>query len=226
MSHSTGESHRSSRDDRSPRHAFANFLVALMLLAAAWAWARWAPIRRAPEFEFEEVSIGVNLLIAGAVPWFVQWAGVTCLLVGLFSFRWGLDRRVVLTAAAVPLIVGAAWWIGIVAVHWSEDPLEAMVTMFAQEFARRQGGGSLGQGVLHEVLGPLTAPLLLSGPYSLVGWNFLLTALSTAAVICLWLPLARAGKGKEPRLGVYGIVLCVWLLPVVIRAVTRVVEAL
>ena len=60
----------------------------------------------------------------------------------------------------------------------------------------------------------------------MVGRDFLLTALSTTAVSCLWLPLARAGKGIEPRLGVYGPVLGVWLLPVVIRAVTRVVVAL
>ncbi|NLS93708.1 MAG: hypothetical protein GXX96_16230 [Planctomycetaceae bacterium] len=115
----------------------------LVLLAASWAWARWALIRPAPEFEFDEGSFSVNLLIAGAVPWFVQWAGIACLLVGFLSSRWGLDRRAVLKAAGVPLIVGAAWWTGIVAVHWSENPLDWSVAASDGHSGSDAGVGSL-----------------------------------------------------------------------------------
>ncbi len=233
MRHLSATPHRCSEGRQPGSRKCAPFLVAAILLAAAWAWAQWAPIRRAPEFEVENISSGVNLLVASALPWFLQWAGVVALFLGASRLIRRLDRRSVLMGASVPLIMGLLWWTSLVVTFWSDDPLEAMVDVMGLMIREELGAESLAQGALYEVIGPLTAPLTLAGPATMTGWSFVWTGLSTAAVMAIWTVMARImgplNQGEKLSRGRWawcGVLMLLWLLPVIIRAVTRVLEAI
>ena len=139
------------------------FFVGVLLLASSWALARWAPIPRVPEYDLEDVSVGVNFLVAGALPWCIQLAGIAMLFLGVSRYLRGVDRRCVVMGAAVPLLIGSVWWTSLIAIHWSDNPLEAIEGMLEVSIMQRHGDESVGQGLLHDVIGPLTGTFMLRG---------------------------------------------------------------
>lgn len=227
---------RQRKKNREPRQhrwrPYYPFLVGALLLAASWALARWAPVRRAPEIDLEEVSVGLNFLVAGAFPWGIQLVGIAVLFLGVSRFIHAFDTRCVVMGAIVPLLVGTVWWTSLIAIYWDDNPLEAMGGMLELSVLQQYGAESMAQGLLHDVIGPLTGPFMLRGPYSMEGWAFLKAALSTAAVMAIWIAVAKVTRGLEDtgklRRGQWilcAILLILWLLPVVIRTTIRVTRA-
>jgi len=211
----------------------ATTLTALTLAVSSFILANWPPIRRATVAELETVSVGVNLLIAGALPWFLQWGVLAIVSFSLIRRRAHLDRRTTVAVVILPLAVGSCWWIGIAATHWGDNPLEAIVNLVMWSSSRAFGAESFVESILHEGLGPLTCPLMLRGPYTLAGWNFLWTALSTGLVTLLWAwairtltDLNRSGKPMASRFFLMGIVILLYDSPILIRCIVRVAGAI
>lgn len=217
---------------RDSRSGYSTFFFGAFLLGLSWALARWAPIRRAPDVELEEVSVGLNLLVAAAVPWLLQWAGVVLLFLGARRFVPSINRRLVFMGAVVPLLVGLVWWTSLVVIHWSDNPLEVIEGMMQLSILQQFGEESVGQGFLHDVVGPLATPFLLHGPYSMSGWISLWIGLSTAAVMGIWIAIAKImtdleknGSLRPQQWLLCAALIMLWLLPVVIRTVSRVWNA-
>ena len=218
-----------SQSDR--RRAYAPFIIGVLLVASSWALARWAPVRRMPDYDLEEISVGVDFLVAGALPWAVQLVGIATLFLGAGRLVPWMDRRSVLRGAIVAFLFGAGWWTCLVVIYWQDDPLEAMTNMMALSAQLRYGAGPTGQAVLHELIGPLVGPFMLHGPFSMRGWAFLKAAVSTTAVMGVWMANARIMRNLETKGSLRrrqwilcAFLLILWLLPVVIRAVKRVTD--
>ncbi len=218
---------------RLPPREFGPFLIAAALFGLSWALARWAPVQRVPHVELEDISVGFNLLVSGALPWLLQWAGVLVLFLAVSPFVPSTDRRCVLHGASVPLLLGSVWWISLIVTHWSDDPLEFILSAMVMSVREGLGGESLGQGLIYGVVGPMTAPLMLHGPVSMTGWAYLWIGLSTAAVMGIWTTIAsilrgleRGGTLKRRQWAWCAFLVLLCQLPVIVRAVSKVMSAL
>jgi hypothetical protein len=209
-------------------------LAAFALGVLAFILAQWPPVHRATGVgDLETVSMGLNLLIAGGLPWFLQWASLAILFALLVGRLGYLDLRTTVAVVLFPLAVGACWWIGVAVTHWHHDPLDFLANSVMWSISRGFGAETLAQTVLFEVLGPLTCPLMLRGPYVLAGWTFLWTALSTTLVLLLFAWTARKlatlkhlRLSGSRRLALVGAVVLIYDLPVLLRGVIRVVSSL
>jgi len=208
-------------------------LTAFALMVMAFMLAQWPPVRSASDRDIKTVSMGLNLVIAGGLPWFLQWASLAVLLTLLIGHRSYLDRRETIAVVVSPLAVGSCWWIGVAVTHWGDDPLDFLINSTMWAISRGFGAETLAQAVLFEVLGPLTCPLMLRGPYGLAGWTFLWTALSTTLVMLLFAWTARklthvkhARLSSSRRLVVVGAFVLMYDLPVFLRTAVRLVNSL
>lgn len=209
-------------------------LTAFALGVLAFILAQWPPVHRAVGVDdLETVSMGLNFFIAGALPWFLQWAALAVLFTLLIGHLGYLDRGTTVAVALFPLAVGSCWWIGLVVTFWDRDPLDSLMYSAMWSISRGFGAETLAQTVLFEVLGPLTCPLMLRGPYALAGWTFLWTALSTTLVILLLAWTARKfatmkclRPSRSHRLVLVGAVVLIYGLPSLLRAVIRVFGSL
>lgn len=205
-------------------------VAAIALGALAFSLAQWPLVYRAGLGDFENASAGLTLIIAGGFPWFLQWASLAMLFTVLVRHQGYLDRRTTIAVVVLPLAVGSCWWIGVAITHWGDDPLDFLLNTTMRSISRGFGAETLAQGALFEILGPLTCPLMLRGPYVLAGWTFLWTALSTTLVMLLLAWTARKLKRMKDlrlsgprRCALVGAVVLIYDLPVFIRAVIRVV---
>jgi hypothetical protein len=208
-------------------------LTALVLGVLAYILAQWPPVYRAGVGDLETVSMGLNLVIAGGLPWFLQWASLAVLFTLLIGHLGYLDRRTTIAVVFFPLAIGLSWWIGVAVTHWADDPLDFIVNWVMWSVSRGFGAETLAQAALFELLGPLTCPLMLQGPYALAGWTFLWTALSTTLVMLLlaWTARKLTDIKHLPfssfrRLCMVGAFVLIYNLPVLVRAVVRVVTSL
>ena len=207
------------------------FLAGVVLLAVSWAVGRSPLDARRGLVEPEQISAGFLFLVYGAVPWWLQWAGILALLLGAYRWVPDLGWRGVLKGASVPLIVGAIWWGWLTSSYWNSNPLDVAINMLILDASRQMGGGPLGATLMFDVFGPLTAPLMLSGPMSMAGWPYLGAGLSTGAVAVVWITIARITDRLRQR-GLSGrewlacgLLMLLWLLPVIIVSVSRVLSA-
>jgi hypothetical protein len=210
-------------------------LLAGVLLAGAWGLARCWPTHRASSLEeIECVFTGYDLLVSGAMPWLLQWAGLAVLTVavarGCLRVNWGA----VLLGILLPLCVGLIWWIGACAVFWRSDPFEATADVLAWSAARHCGGQSLLRSMLFELFGPLTFGWTHHRLGSLLGWDFVWTGVWSMLVMTslTWVGRTRrldaSGRPKCTRGQV--VLLVVWVLlyfgPFYIRMTLRIIDSL
>jgi hypothetical protein len=200
------------------RHAY--WLPALFLLALSWYLAKWPPIGPA---HLDSRDMGLRLLIAGAVPWYLQWAGLAILATYALLGRLGCDREITSGAIVVPLIVGSAWWAGIVVLHWSEDPLEFVAETIFRTYRHELGTADFCETLLFQVLGPLMCPLVLHGPYTLNGWIYFITLISTLLVIAWGLWVGRRLRTSEATFRSLFVVGLVYSTPVLLRVLVDLV---
>lgn len=155
------------------------FSAAVALVLIAWLIVRYPPIPRA--FSLDEVSATYSLMAAGALPWFLQWAGVTCGILGCCGSR--NSPRAALFAILFSFTLAAIWWSGIAFTFWGMDPLEAILHLTAIDVRSRFGGSAFFDFSLFGFIGPILGPFQLYGPLDLHGWNFLFVMLSTTFVV-------------------------------------------
>jgi hypothetical protein len=179
---------------RPPRRKRAWLLVAAAALAlTAWVIAHHPPVRNISSLD--EVSVSYNLMVAGAIPWFFQWA---CVVVVVVAF-WGSQktRGAALFAICGSLATAAIWWIGLAFRFRGMDPLDAILDATALEIELGLGGGTAFDQFLFHVLGPMLGPIRLHGPLSFRGWDFLLSMLSTTLVMGYLLVVGGLGSRAQ-----------------------------
>ena len=154
------------------------WLAAAALMLAAIAIAHWPLLAGGGRSDAHQVSVGHHLLLFSAIPWLLQW-GSLALCLALLAEPY-LDRPVVLTAIGCPLTLGFGWWAGVVTIHWHHDLIQFVTASYMRLMAFELASESFAEGVFFDVLGPLTAPLMLRGPWTLARWTFAWTTLSTA----------------------------------------------
>jgi len=88
-------------------------LMAFALGVSAFILAQWPQVHRTGVDELETVNIGLNLLIAGGIPWLLQWASLALLFILLAGRLGYLQPRTMIAVALIPLAVGVCWWMGV-----------------------------------------------------------------------------------------------------------------
>jgi hypothetical protein len=154
-----------------------------ILLAAILAW--FPPI--AGNRQLGEVFITRNLLIAGGVPWFLQWVGVAVFVWAFSSKRSAAWRDGGKFAMLFTLTLGLVWWGGIAVKFWGKTANEVIFDVAFT--SARQHFGEV--DLLFEFVGSLVSPLTLNGPLRLDGWRFLTSLASTTLVMVYLLLVGR-----------------------------------
>lgn len=207
--------------------------LAVALVAAAWTLANWGSMRWAEDAE-QVLSdpLGPAFLCRGALPWILQWAGLAFLWIGIARGRLRANSAAVVLGVLFPLLIGLTWWIGFCATFWTSDPADLLFEAAAHSTAGDYA--TFWQKMLLDVFGPLAHPLGQRPPFTLAGWDFLWTGLSTGLVMSSLTLVARTGKtgsagSAKPSRGRI-LLQVVWVLvyfgPVFLRLTLQVVHAL
>jgi len=162
-------------------------LAAVIFLALAWFAAYYPPIRQAPTLL--ETSTSQSLFTAGAVPWFLQWAGIICAM--LYFCRSPRMRTAASIAVTFSLAFAALWWGGLILRFRGMDPLDAITELIMFKWASSLGAFSWQDEFLFNFLGPIVGPVQLRGPINLQGWNFPLVMSSTILLVGYLLLVGR-----------------------------------
>lgn len=156
---------------------------AIGLLAVAWVLANDPLIVRAKTADqIRSVSVGMNLLVAGAMPWLAQYLGTAAIVSLLAARRKRFSPAQMAFGCSIPLIYGAAWWLWVARAFWGADPIEAIAQHGSRQFA--------GPGFI-ELAGAVVNPLQLRGPWSMAGTDFFWVAASTGMVCAYWIYASR-----------------------------------
>lgn len=206
-------------------------IVAILLSVAAWLAHRppFGSVETIVEAESDSLEwylfVHWNLFIRLAVPWIMQFAAVA--LPAAFVARRFFHARlgVVAMGASLPLVWGLFWWGHFAAPVWIMEPLTRLTDKVFAAF-----GASVYQAVFWhlgflEVAGPSLNPFQLSGPWSLIGWDFLWCGASSLLVVCYWIAAAQwIGVGMSDhrfpsslRYGRMIVAVLIWTSPMLIR---------
>ncbi|MAG93118.1 MAG: hypothetical protein CMJ48_05150 [Planctomycetaceae bacterium] len=206
-------------------------IIALILLALSWLLATWPPTDRfgaaGSTVQIDDISAGFNLLMAGALPWLLQWAAIAVLAYALCRAKLGFKRSYAWAVISVPLLTASIWWIGLATRFWSSNLLEFIADVTLAHTDQQLGGAPLWYEVLFDFAGPMTFPIVAQGIVSLGGWNFLISGLSTALVMLLFtLFFVRARQIEDApitrQLRVAVPFALLWTLPLTIRCGMRI----
>jgi len=166
----------------SPRRWGGLAVVGALLLVASAALTHFPPVR--PDTGAgAAVSVAWHVLLAGAVPWVLQWGGLALLVAALARGLYRVNSGAVWVGSCFPLVVGLAWWSGLLATLWGGDPLDLLLDRTTSLLRDELGAASPWEWVVYDVFGPLCCPLRLEGPGVLRGWEYAFTALSTLIVM-------------------------------------------
>ena len=167
----------------------------LFSVAAALVFLAWLVAKIWPVSELYAGSETYNLVAGGAVPWFLQWAGLSCAVLGCF-------RSVNMQQAAKFAVWGsftlaAVWWSGLIWRFWGTSPVNALFDRVEIALKSAIGGANFFDETLFYVIGPILRPFQRSGPFFLQGWNFLSALLSTGLLVGLLLVVGRSYKAAS-----------------------------
>lgn len=166
---------------------------AAVLILVAWLVAQYPPVPKGSTFSY-------GLIMAGALPWFLQWAGISCVILCLWRRDPQNWRGPALLAILFLLISAAIWWSGVVFRFWGMDPMDAFLDVLALETAMQLGGGDVFDFFLFNFFGPIIGPIGLQGPINLSGLNFVSAMASTillSGYLLLIGRLFRAGSKNQ-----------------------------
>jgi len=154
----------------------------MLLLAGAAALAHFPPVR-AEAVRGGETPFGWHVLLAGAAPWALQWAALALLVAAVARGVHRVNTGAVWVGVCLPLVVGLAWWSGLLATLWGGDPMDLILDRAAFLLRDELGAASPWEWAVYDVLGPLCCPLRLQGPTLLGGWEYAFAGLSTLIVM-------------------------------------------
>jgi hypothetical protein len=148
--------------------------------------------------QFGDIPVANRVLLAGALPWVFQWAGVSCAIFGLCGSR--ITRDAGLIAILGSLIPAVIWWSGIFFRFRGADSLEVILDVAIFHIESQFGSSTLFDEFLFNVVGPILGPFQFRGPITLHGWQFVLTLLSTTVLagyllfVSCWRPIGNHPK--------------------------------
>lgn len=157
------------------------FSASVVLLLIAWLIAQYPPI--------STESVSLMLLVTGAAPWFLQWAGVTCAILACCGSRSTMGAFVF--AILVSLTFATIWWCGLAFYFRGMDPFDAILHAATLDMKLQLGVASTFGEILFNFIGPILGPLQLCGPISLDGWDSPLAVLSTSLLVGYLLIVGR-----------------------------------
>lgn len=157
------------------------------LLLIAWLTSHYPLISKASDIE--AASPSYILLAAGALPWCLQWAGVTCAILGCCGPR--ITRSSAVFAISVSFTLGAIWWCWLAIRFHGMDPLDAILNVTMFQIQSQFGISSTLDLILFNFIGPILGPLQLRSPVHLQNWNFLGVMLSTTLLVGYLLIVGR-----------------------------------
>ncbi len=190
MAMSNGDPTHGSTPPPRRRTTWPLFSAAVALVLIAWLCAQYPPIPKVSGIEnIEDISATYNLMATGALPWFLQWAGVTCGILGCCGSR--NTRGAASFAISISFTLAAIWWSGLAFMFWGMDPLESVLHIMAIDIQSQFGSITFFDFTLFYLIGPILGPLQLCGPLNLQGWNFLFVMLSTTLVVGYLLIVGR-----------------------------------
>ena len=164
------------------------FSAAAALVLVAWLCAQYPPVPRASSLD--EGSFTYCLMAGGALPWFLQWAGVTCGILGCCGSR--NTRGAVLFAILGSLTLATMWWSGLAFRFRGMNLVEAIVDVAMLEIQSGFGSATAFDEILFNFIGPILGPFQLRGPLHLHGWNLLSAVLSTTLLVGYLLFVGRS----------------------------------
>lgn len=150
-----------------------------VLLVIAWLTAQLSLVSKGSAIE--DVSVSNNVIVVGAVPWFLQWAGVTCAILACCGSRRTPGASVFTIATSFTFAI--VWWGGLAIYFRGMDPLDTMLDVTMFEIRSQFGVSSTFGEILFHFIGPIVGPIQLHGPIILHGWNFPLAVLSTSLLV-------------------------------------------
>jgi hypothetical protein len=172
------------------------FCVAATLVLIGWLLAHNRSISEvsAPD----NGSFTFSLMVAGALPWFLQWAGVICAIFG--CSRSVNARNAARFSMWCSCVLGTLWWSGLALRFRGMSPLEAVNDIVFFALKSRLGSATNFDEILFHVIGPVLGSLQLRGPLDLQGWNFLFAMFSTALLVGYLFVVGRICRvGGGPR---------------------------
>jgi hypothetical protein len=185
MAHSDSEQGSTAPPRRKTTWALLGAAAALLLIA--WLIAQFPPIPEASSID--RISPVYNLMAAGALPWFIQWAGVVCVIL---AFCRGRDsRRVASFAILGSFVLAAVWWSGLAFRFRGMDVLDMVLDAAMFEIQSQFWSNTAFDEILFNFIGPMLGPFQLHGPLSLRGWDFIITLFSTTTVVGYLLIVGR-----------------------------------
>ena len=193
-------------------------LTAGVFLAIAWLVAQYPPISQ--RGSVDDVSLVLIVLVAGALPWFLQWVGVTCAVAVLPRQRFG--RGAFLFAMIASLSLATIWWIGITLRLQGRHLLESNLELQMFELQSAFGTSTFFDECLFHFVGPIVGLVQLRGPVTLSGSDFPLAVLSTALIFGYFLLIGQWSRiGSKPIKGRDFLKLVVGLLLLYLPAFVR-----
>jgi hypothetical protein len=171
-----------------------------------------------------------TILYLGALPWLLQWLAVAVICYRVSVDSGGHRSHLVLLAATVAIGVGGVWWVGVMMRFRHIGPATVALEVILDNLERPYAVESTEELIMHEVVGPLTCPALLGGPFLLTRWHFVWCLASTAGIIILWSWIghvlignnSQRGKVLRFTLALAGVVF--YIVPVVIRSALRILQ--
>ena len=165
-------------------------------------------------------DFGFYLMLLGAVPWFLLWAGTSCATFALLARRkmW----REFIAAAFGAFILGAIWWSGVSFKFHGCSSIDALLELTMMESQLQYGSASLVDELLFTFVGPILNPLQLHGPMAIDDSSFVIVLLSTCLLFGYLVFVGRCGvacaRSNSFRDGVKFVgVLLIGLIPSIIR---------
>jgi hypothetical protein len=163
------------------------YSAAAALVLIGWLIAQYSRVQKAASID--EISFAYNLMTAGALPWLLQWGGVTCAILTRFGSR--NTRNAGFFAVMGSLTLAAIWWFGVAFKYRAMDPLEVVLDQVSFAVESHFGTSTFLDTTLFHFIGPIMGPFRLRGPINLHEWNFLFAVLSTSLMVGYLLFIGR-----------------------------------
>ena len=171
-----------------------------------------------------------TILYLGALPWFLQCVAVSMSYYRVLGANGEHRSHIAVLPSILALTVGVLWWVSILVSLRHTEFASYLSSSSVYNMSHAHGVESLGELILYEVIGPLTCPLLLSGPILLTRWNFVWNILSTIGVIMLWswigqlLTQLSPPSGRRHRIALAFGGALLYTVPVLVRSIYRMLQ--
>lgn len=174
---------------RSRRSERKYLCAAAILILISWVMAQYPPTAKVSNIL--DVSPVANIITAGAIPWFLQWASVCCIAYWLCRRQATNWKSPALFAIWSSFMFAAVWWFGLVFKFWGMDSLDGILESASLDIQSSYGTLPFFDFFIFNFIGPIIGPIGLHGPGTLAGLNFFSTLVSSSLLVGYLLIVGR-----------------------------------